>query len=314
MRIAIIDLGTNTFNLLIRDLPNNAILYNDKIAVKLGEGGINTGTIAAPAFERGIQALIDHKKTIEQWQVDETYAFATSAIRSANNGKDFVSAARQKTGIIVNVINGQQEAELIYLGVKQAMDIGANTSLIMDIGGGSTEFILAGSEGLIWKNSYDIGASRLLEKFRPSDPISPEEIAQIQKFLQVMLSDLFEQVSRHPTNTLIGSSGSFETLAAMISFADPNSSYQSGLNAYTFDLDRYKAMARLMIESTIEQRINTPGMIPMRADMMGIVCIQINIVLEALNIQTLKLSTYALKEGVFYSLKENENTWLKSSL
>lgn len=314
MKTAIIDLGTNTFNLLIRDTETRQVYSNTKIAVKLGEGGLNKNEIAPAAFERGISALREHKKTIAEFGAEQTYAFATSAIRSASNGSTFVYEALKQCDISVNVIDGQKEAELIYLGVKQALDFPEGTSLIMDIGGGSTEYILADADKVHWMQSFDLGASRLLEKFTPSDPITLNEIMAIESYLESALSPLWAACSNHSKITLIGSSGSFDTMAAMVQEAFPNAGYDPLATNYTFDLSQFEAISYKMIESTLEQRLATPGMIPMRADMIVMACIQINLVLQNLGIKTLKLSTYALKEGVFLTLNETENPWQKSLL
>lgn len=313
MRVAVIDLGTNTFNLLVKEMSSGELLHNSKIGVKLGQGGIDENKIAPAAFERGLVALEDHLKTINSLAVDATYAFATSAIRSADNGDEFVKQASEKTGVVINVIDGQKEAELIYLGVKQALQMGPGTSLIVDIGGGSTEFILANQNEVLWKNSYNIGSSRLLEKFRPADPIYPAEIEQIEGFLTDQLQDLFTAMKKYPTRTLIGSSGSFDTLAAMVNEAYPGGHYNPLDTSYLFQLYQYQGIAQKMMRCNIEQRLATPGMIAMRADMIVMACIQVNLLIKRLGIQTLKLSTYALKEGVFHTLKD-ENQWQKSLL
>lgn len=314
MKTAIIDLGTNTFNLLIRDNETNEMLAKTKIAVKLGEGGLNKNEIAAPAFERGIEALHEHKKTILEFGATETYAFATSAIRSASNGSTFVQEALKECNISVNVIDGQKEAELIYFGVKQALALPKPASLIMDIGGGSTEFIIADSTKVHWMQSFDLGASRLLEKFQPSDPITIEEIKAIEHYLDEELSPLWEACANHSEITLIGSSGSFDTMAAVVQAAFPNAGYTPLNTTYTFELSQFEAIAQKMLDLTLEQRLATPGMIPMRADMIVMACIQVNCVLQKLGIKSLKLSTYALKEGVFLTLNETENPWQKSLL
>ncbi len=313
MKIAVIDLGTNTFNLLIRDTKTNEVLYNNKIGVKLGDGGLDDDQIMPVAFERGINALRAHRETIRDFEADKTYAFATAAIRSASNGRDFVAAAADQLNINVNVIDGQKEAELIYLGVTQALELGEGTSLIVDIGGGSTEFILATSSEVLWKNSYNIGSSRLLEKFKPKDPIHSSESETIEDFISQVTIELMEAIKLHPTTTLIGSSGSFDTLASMIHEAYPEANYDPLKTSYEFELDQYLAIAKKMISCPYEQRLQTPGMIPMRADLMPMACIQINFLLKSIGIKTMKLSTYALKEGVFTTLKE-KNKWLESLL
>lgn len=313
MRIAVIDIGTNTFNLLIRDTASQELLFSTKISVKLGKGGINSNVITSAAFDRGINALIEHKATIQKWNVDKTYAFATSAVRTAQNGKQFVQTALEKTDIKVNIIDGNQEAELIYLGVKQNVNLKEQNSLIVDIGGGSTEFIIANKRNLIWKKSYRLGSSRLMEKFIPSDPISLKEIKEIQNYFDQELQDLFTAVQQNPVKELIGSSGSFNTLADMIIARFQTKDSPITKTNYQYNIDQYKAISDLMLTSNYEKRLNTPGMISMRADIMGMACILINHILKRVEIKEMRLSTYALKEGVFTTLNSG-STWQESLL
>ncbi len=170
MRIAVIDCGTNTFNLLVVELQNASFkrIYTSKIPVKLGEGGINNKVIHKIPFKRGVDALVKFKNELNKLAVVEIYAFATSAIRDAENGIDFKKEVLIQSGIEINIIDGNKEAELIYKGNKLAMDLGTGPSLIMDIGGGSTEFIIGNKEHILWKKSYRLGAARMLEKFNPS--------------------------------------------------------------------------------------------------------------------------------------------------
>ncbi len=315
MKVAIVDMGTNTFNLLIQDTSSGEVFFNDKIPVKLGEGGIDDNQIAPPAFERGLQALVAHGKTIRRHEVEATYAFATSAVRSAQNGTDFIAASLERAGIAVNVLSGDEEAALIYYGVRQALDLGKHKSLIVDIGGGSTECIIANAERVFWQKSYPLGSSRLKEHFQPADPLENNDKEAIQAYLKTQLEDLFSAVKTHEPQSLIGSSGSFDTLAAMIlaRFEQANPLLQ-GHTSYVFDLGEYRAISRQMLTSGFEERLRTPGMIPMRADMMPMACLLIDFLLNQTGIRSLKLSTYALKEGVSALLKENTHSWQKSLL
>lgn len=310
MRMAIIDCGTNTFNLLIKDTLNGAVVYNDKIPVKLGEGGINANTIVPAAFERGLAALETHLATIRAQQGDCTYVFATSAIRSADNGLAFVKAAAAR-GLKINVIDGQQEAELIYQGVKQVTQIGEDPILIMDIGGGSTEFILLRQRKVVFKASYKIGSARLLERFRPSDPISQEEREAVHQYLEVVLAPLIEVVGETWPRTLIGSSGSFDTLAQMCVQQFGTTHLEEESN-YRFSMFEYMQVAEQMFSRNIEERLATPGMIPMRADNIVMACLQINFVMQRLGVKVLEQCSYALKEGVFYTLENKPVPWQKS--
>ena len=156
MRIAIIDLGTNTFNILIvkvNSAKTPTKLYQSKISVKLGEGGINKNFIEPVPFQRGIEAMKTYKDIMQRNAVDKVFAFATSAIRTASNGNEFVTKVKEETGIEVTMISGDKEAELIYYGVRNALELTDDNSLIIDIGGGSTEFIIANKNKIFWKQS-----------------------------------------------------------------------------------------------------------------------------------------------------------------
>ncbi|HAD98027.1 MAG TPA: phosphatase [Cryomorphaceae bacterium] len=314
MKIAVIDLGTNTFNLLIRELPEGKVLFNDKLSVRLGDGGLNENRISEASFERGIRSLKTHVETCRKWEADEIYAFATSAVRSASNGQDFIKAAWEQTGIRINLIDGDQEAELIHLGVQQALELVPENALIMDIGGGSTEFIIANNQEVHWKRSYLLGSSRLMQKFQPSDPIKPSEADELKEYFEQELEELFEAARKHPVRYLIGSSGSFDTLAAMTAHRFQSPEVLEGQTTYTFDMYEYRVISKLMLESDFEQRLHTPGMIPMRADLIVLACVQIDFILNRLGIRAMKLSTYALKEGVLVTLQNKSHTWQKSSL
>lgn len=314
MKIAIIDCGTNTFNLLIRSQAENSTLYNTKIPVRLAEGAGDELIISAPAMDRALEALASHKAKAIEWKVDALYTVATAAVRTAPNGPDLVRRAEQELGIKVNVIDGDTEAKLIYEGVKQGIEFKNAPSLIMDIGGGSTEFILLRDKQAVWKASYALGSSVMLNRFRPADPILPEEVEAIEDYLDEVLSPLKEAAGKEYPRVLIGSSGSFDTLAQMCAEIYRTSRFDEEETSYTFSMHEYMQIASRILKSTFEERLNTPGMIPMRADMIVMACIEINYIIKRFGIRLLQQCNYALKEGLYYSLENEAEQWQKSSL
>ncbi|MBC6109875.1 exopolyphosphatase [Pedobacter fastidiosus] len=299
MRIAIIDLGTNTFHLLIAETKGDQfkILYKTNVPVKLGEGRINDNIIIPTAFERGIHTLKAFHKTILSYHVDKVKATATSAVRSAENGKDFVRETKKLADIEIETITGDEEAELIYEGVKLSGAI-QEKSLIMDIGGGSVEFILCDAEKLIWKKSYNIGAARLMQQFFKSDSISDEDKNAILNHIQNQLEDLFEVCEIHQPKKLIGSAGAFETFAELIIQKNKSNIDILTAKTYEFDYGDYIATTIQLINATHDERMKMPGMIPLRVDMIVIATLITNYVLGRLKINKLVLSTYDLKMGV----------------
>lgn len=299
MRIAVIDMGTNTFHLLIAEISGHSfkVLYKTNVPVKLGEGRINDNIIIPEAFERGINCLKNFKETILNFRVEKVKATATSAVRSAGNGKDFVHSVKEQTGIEIDILSGDEEASLIYKGVKLSGAIN-DLSLIMDIGGGSVEFILCDTVQLIWKKSYNIGAARLMQKFFKSDPISDEDKNNILTHIQHELTDLFEICKQHQPKTLIGSAGAFETFAELVNSAKKSIINLDTLQSYHFDFDEYITLSIKLINSTHQQRVEMPGIIPLRVDLIVIATLITNYVLGRLKINQLKLSTYDLKMGI----------------
>jgi exopolyphosphatase/guanosine-5'-triphosphate,3'-diphosphate pyrophosphatase len=320
MKIAIIDLGTNTFNIFIAEIfPDKTVrkLYKSKISVKLGEGGINKNFIEEKPFTRGIRALKKHKRTIEKFGAEKILAFATAAIRGASNGKKFIHTAKQKTGIDVQIISGEREAELIYYGVRAAVKMNDTPSLIMDIGGGSTEFIIANKKEILWKQSFLLGAARLMEKFKPSDPITKEEIKQIENYLEQELQPLFSAVGPLSTSfptllpgekgansvaELIGSAGSFDSLAEMIAHLLYDISIIKGITEYDFNIEDCEKIYNIILKSTTRERMHMKGLTKMRVDMIVVSAIFVDFIFLRLGLKKMRLSKYSLKEGVLWEL------------
>lgn len=306
MRVAVLDLGTNTFHLLVVDLlPDGSWkrVFKTRRVVRLGEGAIHRNEIAPVPFRRGIAALRDFRARIDSLQADRTVAYATSAVRSAVNGPDFIRAARREAGIRVRVITGEEEAGFIAEGVRACLDWGDRTALIMDIGGGSTEFILADRTAVLWKASFNIGAARVLAHFKPSDPIRPAEVRALEAHFTGELSPLVAAVRKHAPEVLIGSSGSFDTFAAMLGMRYQGRDYLKGRNSYRFDIREYKALHRDLLRSTAAQRARMPGLIRMRRDLIVLASICTSTVLALAGTPEMMVSRYALKEGMLASLR-----------
>jgi exopolyphosphatase/guanosine-5'-triphosphate,3'-diphosphate pyrophosphatase len=304
MTAAAIDLGTNTFHLIIAESngSNIEVVYKTSISAQLGEGGLTHNIIQPKAFERGLLALDSFAEVLKGYQVDVLKATATSAVRNASNGADFVQAVKARTGIDIEVISGVEEAGYIFKGV-QATGMIQGTSLVMDIGGGSTEFILCNEDELIWKKSYDIGAARLLQAFFKSDPLSPQDKQAIIDHVQNSLQDLLEICKQHRPQTLIGSAGAFESFAGMLKIRKGEE--VGTLTSAPLDLEAYHELSKQIIRSTHAERVQMPGLIPLRVDMIVIATLLVNFILDNTGISKLSLSTYDLKMGVLQTLLNN---------
>lgn len=307
-RIALIDLGTNTFHLLIAEVKEKGHpmpLIRKQASVRLGKGGISKGNIAPDAYYRALFTMSDFQEEIAKHQVNEVQAFATSALRNAHNGQDLIRDIYKTTGIQVELISGDREAELIYYGVRSALQIGRQPVLIIDIGGGSVEFIIANDRLIYWKKSFEIGAQRLLDLFYQQDPIAPEEVTALKEYLGRELQPLSEVMPTYGAKTLVGSSGSFETLCYIDSLRKGIVfSTESPHTEEELSIADFQVVYQDLLQKDREQRLAIPGMLEMRVDMIVVASILIDFVLQAYNLKTIRVSYFSLKEGMLNEMVE----------
>jgi exopolyphosphatase/guanosine-5'-triphosphate,3'-diphosphate pyrophosphatase len=307
MRIAIIDLGTNTFNLLIAEKTGNSgytILLNTKEGVKLGEGGINRRFITETAAQRGINAIARHYDRMKPFNPDKVIAFATSAIRDAENGADFAKTLKDRFDLEINIIDGNKEAGLIYLGVKQTIPFTGKRFIILDIGGGSNEFIIADDQDILWKRSFPLGMARLLDRFKPSDPITASEIKAVEEYLEPELSELFEKVKVYKPEIFVGASGSFDSFVMMLS-NEGLLNQKNGDISHCLPLETYHKLHNKLIKSTRTERDRMKGLEPVRRDMIVLATIFVNLVLTKTGLTSIYQSAYSLKEGAAWEMLNN---------
>lgn len=293
-KVAVVDLGTNTFNLLIAEKNelNFTIIHSEKIGVALGMGGINDDLISPDAFKRGIDALLHFKAKCNEYLTERILAIGTSALRGAKNSQDFLNECLTQTGIEIQIISGEREAELIYKGVKWSYNFD-EPCVIMDIGGGSTEFIFADKNGIIAKESFNIGVSRIYQEIKCQDPYSKQDVITIKDWLERKTNSFFKEKN---CAILIGASGSFETFYEMIHHEE----FEEHLNAIEFPIDELKTILTWIISSSQKERDEHPYIIPIRRKMAPIAAIKTQWVMDSLSIQKTFVTPCALKEGVLY--------------
>lgn len=302
MKTAILDLGTNTFHLLIAEVEPGGkpdVLVKETVPVKLGEG-ITEGIITDAAFRRGIDALHNFSDIINEHHVTRIRAAGTAAFREAKNGRDFIKQVKKDTGISIEMIDGDEEAGLIYEGVRHALKLPEAPVLIMDIGGGSVEFIICNQTQIYWKKSYPIGAAKLMKLFHHTDPISHEDTQTINRFLDQQLTALRITSEELKPGVLIGSAGAFETFAELESRKYYSRPLFPDKTAFQFDMDHFNHIADELLKTTHAQRETMPGLAEIRVDMIIVATILTRYILKELNIKEMKMSVYSLKEGLLF--------------
>lgn len=302
---AILDLGTNTFHLLIASLDGTAIVTQERlqIPVKIGQGGLADGYILPEAFERGIQALIHFREVLDAYGFEVVKAYGTSAIRDAQNGSNFVEEAFYRCRIQIEAITGNQEADLIYLGVSKSFDLPNEPVCVMDIGGGSVEFCIGVGAQVLWKKSYPIGAARLIHQFPQLQqfPIPKQAEHALIQYLLGSLTDLKEALSSYPSTILVGSAGSFETLVDVLRL-DLNEPLLPLSDAATeVSLEAFNQFHQTMISLPMQGRAALKGMVDFRLEMIVVASILMQTVVKSFQFKRIIASQYALKEGMLFA-------------
>lgn len=301
-RRAVIDLGTNTFHLLIADLSAKKLtaVYRERIFVKLASDGIER--IGPAPFARGIEALKHFRRVLDEYEVTELHACGTAALRTATNGEVFVRQAEVEGGIPVRLISGEQEATFITHGVLAALPPLTERILIMDIGGGSTEFIIASAEGVHWRHSFAVGVAVLFGHFHHNDPITEGEVREVLDFLTVQLKPLRDALEEYPAHHLGGAAGTFDVLAEILrdEKATPHPTSHllnlEGLDEFYFQI----------LSSNRAERLAMPGIPETRVDMIVVAMILLRHVIGLAGIERITVSDYAMKEGILLAASASD--------
>lgn len=317
MRIAVLDLGTNVFNMILSEFTPSGecnTVKEFKCAAKLGAGGLSDGKIAPIAFETACAALDKIMEVInDAGGADKIIPYATSAVRDASNGVEFAEYMNRRYGFAIRIIPGEREAELIFKGIMESVgnlrdssgrfSTGEN-ALMLDIGGGSNEFIITDGAEILWKRSFPIGMARMRERFNYTDPIPQQVMEEFIRFNDSVLGELWEMVEKFRPGIFIGSSGSFDTFKDLIF----NCGY-SELPSIELKKGDLEELNSKLVVSTAQERLQMPGMSQIRVDYIVLASIFTQYILERVNPGVVYQSSFSLKEG---GMKEEFDNFLKS--
>jgi exopolyphosphatase/guanosine-5'-triphosphate,3'-diphosphate pyrophosphatase len=296
-RAAVLDLGTNTFNLLIAERLGGKIhfLHRDERWVYLAEDGMER--IGRNAFKRMEDVLTHYRSVIDRYKPDRVAATGTAMFRRASNSDEARNTVKRLTGVEPAVISGDEEAILIYEGVRLSLENVHETVLVMDIGGGSTEFIIGNGDDVLWKKSYPLGASLLRQMFHRTEPITAQEQHSIKQFVLQSTLALQDAVQQFQPTALIGASGSFDSFVSMLMHPNVPSDVLS-----TIDKNELNALVDRLCRMNETERESVKGLVHYRAGPIVTAGVLARTVVEMLNVETIFRSAYALNEGAMKRL------------
>ncbi len=297
MRIAAIDIGTNSVHMIVcRIRPDLSfeVIDREKDMIRLGAGGLEGRGLAPAAMTTAMRTLAKFRRLAESHSVDEIIAAATSAVREAENGGDFVAAVGREVGLRVRVISGTEEARLIHLAAAYAIGVGPARAVVIDIGGGSTEITLGTATRVDAGRSFKLGAIRLTERFARTDPLTNGDERKLVKHIRRQTDAYLRQIARRHVQHVIGTSGTILALGGVAA-----GSRRAG------DVRRLRVAARAvhrlrkrLVGMTLEERLKLPGLDPRRADLAVAGAVLLDTILLSLGADELTLCDFALREGL----------------
>lgn len=305
-RFAVIDIGTNTFHLLIAQPDNNGFglkeIYRSRQFIKLAESGIDI--LSPAALRRGMEALHSFRRQLDHYAIpqERVMALGTAALRTASNGPAFRSEVKELTNIDIQIISGDREAQLIAKGALMAIPSPREKVLIMDIGGGSVEFIIADQQQVYWAQSFPIGVAVLYRQFHHNEPIDHYEIEQVRSYLSLQLQPLAAALQTFNSYHLIGAAGTFDVVGNHLGANGSSPSFTP------VDLKDFDLFFKQVLRTTRQERLDMPEIPEDRADMIVVAFILIDLVLQLFEIRQLTVSYYAMKEGMMSELFKKTNS------
>jgi exopolyphosphatase/guanosine-5'-triphosphate,3'-diphosphate pyrophosphatase len=300
MKIAAIDIGTNSVHLLIASVGADGrveVVEKAREQVELGAGGLEANRLTEAAIDRGVAALTSFKAACDGHEVEDIFATATSAVREAENGVDFCKRVKETTNIHVRVITGAEEARLIHLGARRDLDFSKGRVLVFDLGGGSTEFILCDPEDALVRLSLPVGHIRLSDRFHQQDPLGDQGYRDIKAEVDGLLTPLLQRVQPGDFQSLVGTSGAVRTLAMMATLrrGDTAPEHEQGLVLHRQELDE---LVRVLRERTQAEYLGLPGMDPKRRHTLPAGAIIVREIMRAFEIERLVTCERGLRDGL----------------
>ena len=299
--IAALDIGTNSFHLVIAKpvATGFEVVTNQKEVIRLGHGSGDMKQLDQDAMHRGIASL-KRMREISEVHNAKLRAVATSAVREAENRDDFIKRARKEAGVEIEVISGIEEARLIHLGARHAIGVGDQQILLCDIGGGSTEIVVATGDKILLSRSFKLGAVRLTDRFFGSDALHPSAVSGCRKFVRSMLATIEPAVKQLGFEIGVGSSGTVEAIAKLIAQQN-NEAEPKSFNRYEFSTQDVTKILDLIADlPTIKQREKALGLDSSRAEIILAGAIILEGIALSFGVTSFVYSEYALREGVLF--------------
>lgn len=301
MRIAALDLGSNSFHLLVADVhPDGGFtaVAREKEMLRLGDAVAHDGAIPPATVERAVATVRRLKRLADALGAREVIAKATSAIRTASNGSEIVDRIEAETGVEVEVIGGQEEARLVFAAVRASVVLDPGPALCFDVGGGSVEVMIGDGAGLRWATSVPLGVGRLTAEHVEDDPPSKQDRRRLETRVHDVLAPLTAEVAARAPRMAVGTSGTLNDLARM-AVALATGEAPSSANGLRVSRDAIRALHEQLMRAKVSERRRMDGLEePRRAELLPAGSTLLVVALDLFDVDELTISDWALREGI----------------
>ncbi|WP_052055696.1 Ppx/GppA phosphatase family protein [Myxosarcina sp. GI1] len=315
MKLAAIDIGTNSIHMIIAEATSKYsfnILDREKEMAKLGAGVFASNRLSDRAFELGLETISRYVRLAERMGVDEIITAATSAIREAQNGEDFLNEVVAQTGLCPRIISGKEEARLIFLAVRNSIALEDDKALILDIGGGSTEAAVGDRYEIFYSDSMPLGVQRLLDMFEDKGPVGVEGRGVLEAHIRFVAKEILDKIHHIGFERVIGTSGTIRTMGEAAHIAAGGESLQS-VNAEVVGLEDLGELTQKLLEMDLEERAEVDEVSNKRADAIhlgGVLLVQL---LNMVGVKEITLCDASLREGMVLDYLERHSQEVAAS-
>lgn len=297
MKIGAIDIGTNSMRLLVAEYIDGKLYNREKFVntTRIGQGVDSEGYISEEAIERNIKALKEFSDIANEKGCEYIYCIGTSALRDSKNGNEFIDLAKAETNVDVDIISGEEESNLGFIGVLQGLD-DTNNILVLDIGGGSTEFILGDESGIKYAKSENVGALRMTEKFLSTDPICENEFEDMSNFIEETISDTINILREKNIRQIVGIGGTITSVSAINQ--ELETYFMEKIHGSKVNEKELDNILQNLKKMTLNDKKNIKGLQPKRADIITAGVRILNIIMKKLEKENIIVSEYDNLEGL----------------
>ena len=309
MKLAAIDIGTNSIHTIVVQTTGQrhfSILDREKEMAKLGRGVFASNYISDRAFEIGLETITRYVQLADRLGVDEIITAATSAIREAHNGEDFLNQVVAQTGLCPRIISGKEEARLIFLAVRNSIALEDDKTLVLDIGGGSTEAVIGDRSEIFFQDSMPLGVLRLLDMFKDKDAVGEDERGVLEAHIRFVAQEAFAKINEIGFKRVVGTSGTIRTMGEAAHLAAGGESWQS-VNSEVIEQKELGELTQKLLEMDCKDRVKVDGISRKRTDAIHLGGVLLMQLLQMAKVKEITLCDASLREGMILDYLERHS-------